>query len=72
MRHQPLVLTIPVRQIAEVEAIGHLRIEMEEVDRQDIVERVAPGVDELGVREDYLDQSNVQEIVGPLVGQDPL
>ena len=37
MRHQPPILAVPVRRVAQVLGIGHGRIEMQEIEREDIV-----------------------------------
>ena len=42
---------------------------MREVDRQAIVERVAPGEHDLRLREDAFDQTDMEGIVGSLVGE---
>ena len=43
---------------------------MEEPERQQIVERLADGVDDPGLREQRLDQSDMEEVVGPFVGDE--
>src|SRR5215210_2020741 len=69
MVHQALILAMPVDCILEVERIGHARVEVQEVKRQQIVARIAARMDDPGAREERLDQPDVQEIVGPLVAQ---
>ena len=54
VRHQPPVLAVPVRRVVQVLRIGHGRVEMQEIERQDIVERLAAGVDDPRLREQAL------------------
>src|SRR4051794_27267726 len=61
-----------MRGVLEIERVGHARIEVEEVQRQQVVERIPASANDLGVRKERLDQANVQEVVGSLVGNKPL
>src|SRR3954454_25298715 len=66
------MLTVPMRGVLEIERIGHARIEMEEVQRQQIIERIPAGMNDFGVRKERLNQSYLQEDVGALVGNESL
>src|SRR5438128_9385213 len=71
MLHQPLIAPVPVRGILKIERVGHAGVEMEEVERQQIVERVAARVNDPRGREERLDEADVQEVVRALVGDHP-
>ena len=68
VRHQSPVLHVVVRDVREIERVAHAVIEMQEVDRQAVVERIAHRVHDPGVREQALDEADVQEVVRSLVG----
>ena len=53
--------------VREIERVAHAVVEMQEVDRQAVVERVAGCVNDPGVGKQPFDQPDVQKIVGPLV-----
>jgi hypothetical protein len=72
MRHQTPVLPVVVGRVHEVERVAHAVIEMQKMDRQAIVQRVAYRVDNPRIREDALDEADVEEIVRALVGDVPL
>ena len=51
MRHESAVLRVVMTDVSQVERISHALIQMQEEDREAVVERVARGVDDLRLRE---------------------
>ena len=65
--HDAHILTVIMRQVAQIVGIGPHAEEILEVDRQAGVERMALHVDDAGLGKCAVNQSCVQEIAGHLV-----
>ena len=70
MKHQSSVLPIVMSYVHETQGIAHALVEMQEENRQAVVERVSCRMDDLCLWEQALDQPHIEEVVGTLVGNE--
>src|SRR5882672_3048248 len=69
--HQAPIPDVVMADVHEVERVAHAVIEMQEIDREAVVERIARGVHDLRVRQQRLDEPEMEKIIRALV-RDPV
>jgi len=63
MRHEAQVLPVVVPDVHQVQGIAEALVEMQEIDRQAVVERIAAGVHDFRRGKQRLDEADEQKIL---------
>src|SRR6202021_993340 len=66
--HQTQILPVVVPDIHEIQGVAHALVQVQEIDGQAVVERVARRVHNLGIGKQPLDQTDIEVILGAFVG----